>query len=73
MGLAKKVDAGVWRVSIEAPEILRAMGERGDIIRTMQRAMGDRQQERQIFDPARSAPVIGRIVGKGLHDELGDR
>jgi type IV secretory pathway VirD2 relaxase len=73
MGLAEKVDPGVWRVSCDAPEILTAMGERGDIVRTLQRAMGGRLQGHQVFDPARSAPVTGRIVAKGLHDELSDR
>ncbi len=73
MGLAEKTQPGVWRVSADAPEILRAMGERGDIVRTLQRAMGDRHQPYQIFDPARASIVTGRIVSKGLHDELSDR
>ncbi len=73
MGLAEKTEPGVRRVSADAPEILRAMGERGDIVRTLQRAMGDRHQAYQIFDPARASVVTGRIVSKGLHDELGDR
>ena len=44
MGLAEKTQPGVWRVSADAPEILRAMGERGDIVRTLQRAIGGRHQ-----------------------------
>ena len=73
MGLAEKTQPGVWRVSADAPEILRAMGERGDIVRTLQRAIGGRHQAYQIFDPARASDVTGRIVSKGLHDELSDR
>lgn len=73
MGLAEKTQPGVWRVSADAPEILRAMGERGDIVRTLQRAIGGRHQAHQIFDPARASHVTGRIVSKGLHDELSDR
>jgi type IV secretory pathway VirD2 relaxase len=42
-------------------------------VRTLQRAMGARLQGHQVFDPARSAPVTGRVVDKGLHDELSDR
>jgi hypothetical protein len=57
MGLAEKTEPGVWRVSDKAQEILRAMGERGDIVRTLQRAMGSQLQGYQVFDPARSAPV----------------
>jgi hypothetical protein len=44
---------------------LRTLSERGDIIRTMQRAMGQAQRELVIFDPKRSKPVIGRIANKG--------
>jgi type IV secretory pathway VirD2 relaxase len=73
LGLTEKVDVGVWRVSANAPEILRAMGEQGDIVRTLQRAIGDRLQGHQVFDPARSAPVTGRIIAMGLHDELSDK
>ena len=40
MGLAESTEPGVWRVSPKSPEVLRAMGERGDIIRTMQRTIG---------------------------------
>ncbi len=73
MGLAEALEPGIWRVSTDAPQVLRAMGERGDIVRTMQRAMGKDLQQHQVFDAARSPPVTGRVVGKGLHDELSDR
>jgi hypothetical protein len=50
------------------------MGERGDIVRAMRRAFAGQQRELAIFDAARAAtPVIGRIAGKGLIDELTDR
>src|SRR3546814_539155 len=56
------------------------MGERGDIIRTMQREVRPRLPERSpadyaIYDPAeRSAqPIIGRLVSRGLSDEHADR
>jgi hypothetical protein len=40
----------------------------------MQRALGKGTRDYQIFDPANSSQtVIGRIVGKGLHDELAER
>ena len=50
-----------------------ALSERGDIVRTMQRALGKTQRELVIFDPKRSPPVVGRIADKGLSDELSDR
>lgn len=74
LGLAEEVRAGVWRISSAAEPTLRAMGERGDIIRTMQRALGSAVREKVIHDPAaRLAPVVGRVAAKGLADELADR
>src|SRR3546814_7928030 len=56
------------------------MGERGDIIRTMQRELTSRNLDRAaadrvIYDPAAAgaAPIIGRVVMRGLADEHEDR
>jgi hypothetical protein len=59
---------------MRAEETLRAAGERGDIIRTMRRAMGVRARPVEIFDSTSSGiDVVCRIVSKGLSDELSDR
>lgn len=74
MGLASEPRAGVWVVHVEAEPTLRAMGERGDIIRTMQRAMSGQQRELAAFQPGGDGrAIIGRVVGKGLADELYDK
>jgi len=74
MGLASELQLGAWAVHADAEPALRAMGERGDIIRTMQRAMSGKQRELAVFQPgADSRAVIGRVVGKGLADELYDK
>jgi type IV secretory pathway VirD2 relaxase len=73
MGLAERIGADTWAVAPNAEHTLRTLSERGDIIRTMQRALGQAQRELVIFDPKRSKPVIGRIADKGLTDELSDR
>jgi len=73
MGLAQELEAGVWSVSPDLQTTLRAMGERRDIIRTMQRTFSRERRDFAIFDPARSAAVVGRVVSKGLVDELQDR
>jgi hypothetical protein len=58
---------------------LRAMSERGDIIRAMTRAVSRRGREASpetfVIDPAgeASAPKAGRVIDKRLSDELGDR
>ncbi len=74
LGLATEQRPGAWIVHAEAEQTLRAMGERGDIIRTMQRAMSGRQRELAVFQLGEAArAIIGRVVGKGLADELYDK
>lgn len=75
MGLSAPASPGQWMVGQEAEKTLRDLGMRGDIIKTMHRAFTERGQDRGITDymiesgPAES-PIIGRLVDKGLHDEL---
>ena len=74
MGLATETQPGTWAVHAEAEHTLRAMGERGDIIRTMQRAMGGQRRDLAVFQSGEDGhSVIGRVAGKGLADELYDR
>ena len=74
MGLATEAQPGTWAVHAEAEPTLRAMGERGDIIRTMQRAMGGQRRDLAVFQSGEDGhSVIGRVAGKGLADELYDR
>ncbi|WP_319757271.1 relaxase/mobilization nuclease and DUF3363 domain-containing protein [Pseudomonas aeruginosa] len=72
--LAHEVRPGQWLLRDDVEVTLRAMGERGDIVRTMQRAMGGLQRELAVFEPGKDGSVVvGRIVSKGLADELHDR
>ena len=74
-GLAEQQRGDRWTISASAEPTLRALGERGDIIRTMQRAMGDAQRSLAIHDAgdASARPIVGRVAAKGLRDELQDR
>lgn len=73
LGLAKKTSAFAYEVSPDAERTLRAMGERGDIVRTMQRAMGGERREYVLEPPADGRRIVGRIAGKGLVDEFTDQ
>lgn len=74
MGLAQSEGTISWRLRTDLEPTLRAMGERGDILRTMQRAFGARQRDMAVFNPGESGrPVVGRVVAKGLADELQER
>jgi type IV secretory pathway VirD2 relaxase len=74
MGLATEQQPGVWAVHANAEPTLRAMGERGDIIRTMQRALSGKSRELAMFEPSSDGrTLVGRIASKGLADELYDK
>ncbi|WP_454261657.1 relaxase/mobilization nuclease domain-containing protein [Pseudoxanthomonas mexicana] len=78
LGLADETQPGTWAVHADAEKTLRALGERGDIIRTMQRAMNGQPRELAVFEPGqdtdeRDRTIVGRVAAKGLADELHDR
>lgn len=74
MGLAQETASGQWTVSPQAEATLRTLGERGDIIRTIQRAFTRERREYSIFDAASAvSPITGRVTAKGLNNELQDR
>jgi type IV secretory pathway VirD2 relaxase len=74
MGLATSAGSGEWMVGMEAERHLRDVGMRGDVIKTMHRAFTESGQDRSVadyvIDGGASSPIIGRLVDKGLHDEL---
>ncbi|WLS10009.1 DUF3363 domain-containing protein [Shinella sumterensis] len=77
MGLATPHAPGVWELSKDMESTLRELGERGDIIRNMHKALKADGLERDpmtfhIHDGPPEAPVIGRVVDKYLSDELGE-
>ena len=74
LGLADEVQPGTWAIHADAEKTLRALGERGDIIRTMQRAMSGKPRELAVFEPGDDGrTIVGRVAAKGLADELHDR
>ena len=74
LGLADETQPGAWAVHADAEKTLRALGERGDIIRTMQRAMRGEPRELAVFEPGDDGrTILGRVAAKGLADELRDR
>ncbi|ALS10120.1 type VI secretion protein [Pseudomonas aeruginosa] len=73
LGLADETQPGSWAIHADAEKTLRALGERGDIIRTMQRAMSGQPRELAVFEPGDDGrTIVGRVAGKGLADELHD-
>ncbi|RWB28915.1 MAG: DUF3363 domain-containing protein [Mesorhizobium sp.] len=75
LGLAGQVGHSQWFIKPEAEAVLRELGERGDIIKRMHRALTERGIERGSASYVLAAesldiPVIGRMVERGLDDEL---
>jgi type IV secretory pathway VirD2 relaxase len=78
--LAERVASGSWALSADWKERLRELGERGDIVKQMHKAVGgDTARYRHVrpgqpLDPHAppdrvAAPVLGRIRAKALADE----
>lgn len=75
LGLAEQVGPGQWMIDGRAEATLRELGQRGDIIKRMHRALTDRGIERGSASYVLAAesldtPIIGRLVDRGLDDEL---
>lgn len=79
MGLAEELKPGVWKIAERTEKTLRQLGERGDIMKTMQRVMKDAGIDRgasdySVFDATKpDQKIIGKIVAIGLSNELQDQ
>ncbi len=71
LGLATPTGPAQWTLSPDAESSLRALGERGDIIKRLHQTMGARSpSEWVIAGEDADRPVIGKLVARGLDDEL---
>lgn len=75
LGLADEIGPGQWVIDQKAEATLRALGERGDIIKRMHRALTTQGIERGaasyvLAGESLEAPIIGRLVDRDLDDEL---
>jgi hypothetical protein len=81
MGLATEIETGKWIVSPKAEPTLRELGERGDVIKAMHRALEreglveDRHPARYVVHRENATErITGRVLDKGLGgDEMGER
>ena len=75
LGLADQVAPGCWTLKPGIEDRLRDLSIRGDVIKTMHRAMSVRGREPDVSGFALHGevptdPVLGRLAERGLHDEL---
>ncbi len=80
-GLATEIEPGRWVVAERTEATLKELGERGDIIKTMHRALADHglaqahgADQYLLHGERLGEPITGRVLGKGLAgDEMGER
>ena len=75
LGLAEQVGPAQWTMKPGLEPALRDLGIRGDIIKTVHRAVSAADREPDVVGFAlhgeeAAEPVLGRLVERGLHDEL---
>ncbi len=77
MDLAEDLGGGRYRLAEGLEDTLRRMGERGDIIRLMQRELTARRLDRagveQVIAMELREPLVGRVIHRGFSDEHRDR
>ena len=79
LGLAKERQQGVWALDAKTETKLRQLGDRADKFKMMQRALKEAGIDRgaaamALFERGpRKTPLIGKVVGVGLVDEITDR
>ncbi len=81
LDLAEEREPGSWKLSPEMEPTLRRLGERDDISKALHREMAREGHMRDvaeyaIYDPTdRNVPprLVGRVVGRGLSDEIQDQ
>ncbi len=75
LGLAKPLGPAQWQLAEDIEPRLRALGERGDIIKRMHRELAEKGWERgaeffALSGETEPDPIVGRLVTRGVDDEL---
>ena len=79
LGLAEERQPGIWILGAHLEARLQQLGERADKFKMMQRALKQADIDRgaaalALFERgARKAPLLGKVVGVGMIDEITDR
>ncbi|SJZ30908.1 Type IV secretory pathway, VirD2 components (relaxase) [Enhydrobacter aerosaccus] len=80
LGLAQEIGSGQWKLASDLELVLRRLGERGDIIKTLHHELARQGLARSvadyiIYEPAEdnAQRLVGRVVARGLSNELNDR
>jgi len=71
-GLTERLAPSMWQLKPGMEDTLRSLAIRGDIIKTMHRALGSHTRAQSDFaiEAQEGAPTLGKLVERGLHNEL---
>ena len=75
LGLAEPAGPARWVLSSDAEQRLRALGERGDIIKRLHKTLAKDGASRApsswaLEGESHGEPIVGRLMARGLDDEL---
>ena len=75
LGLAEPTGPARWVLANDVEQRLRALGERGDIIKRLHKTLAKDGASRALSSwalqgEAHGEPIIGRLIARGLDDEL---
>jgi type IV secretory pathway VirD2 relaxase len=75
LGLAEPAGPACWVLASDTEQRLRALGERGDIIKRLHKTLTRDGASRALSSwalegEAHDEPIIGRLIARGLDDEL---
>lgn len=74
LGLAEPAGRGRWRLRPDADTILQDLARRGDVIARLNRSLAGQGVERPLetwrLEATPGARIVGRLMGRGLDDEL---
>ncbi len=83
LGLSQEIEPGRWQLRVDMEATLRRLGERGDIVKMMHHELKARHMDHALADSriheadpaatAGQAPVVGRVLKRGILDDGNDR
>lgn len=73
MGLATQLKGNTYQLKNTMKDDLRRLGRRNDIVKSLYGRHGEKAAAVRVFDANDSKPVVGRLVDRGLDNELTGR
>ena len=72
IGLSNQTKDGDWFVANNFKNELKERGDRGDIIKMMNKEMSVKKEDASVFNAKPGTRIFGNVVRRGLSDEMSD-